>query len=92
MTAKVNEATTGGRDNQKPRSICHTLDRQNVCISWANYIGSTLRNGESGDIGNFAAKCAAAGMSSEFKATTSDGGIIFICVSNRASGCDNTIG
>jgi len=88
---EINSAFTGGRDNQNPRSICHVYDNQNLCVSWANYDTHTLKNGESGDIGGFAAKCVKQGWSSEFKATDSNNGVIYICVSDRASGCGSGV-
>lgn len=92
IQSEVSNAFNGSRDYQNPRSICHTVDGANVCTSWATYSTSTLPNGASGDIGNFAAQCTEYGYSAEFKATLNDGGVMFICVSNRGTGCSTSIG
>ncbi|GAC96553.1 sequence orphan [Pseudozyma hubeiensis SY62] len=88
---EVNNAFTDGRDNWKLRSICHVYDGDNICLSWANYDTNTLKNGESGDIGGFAAARIKKGWSSELKATDCNNGVIYICVSNRATGCGSGV-
>jgi hypothetical protein len=92
IASEISEATSGGRDNQSPRSVCHTIDGDNVCTTWANYNSNNLPSGASADMGDYSAKCAKEGGSSEFKATDSSGGVIFVCVSNRATGCSSSIG
>lgn len=85
-------AFSNGRGNQKPRSICHTYDSNNLCTSWATYDAQNIPSGEKGDLAGFAASCAKEGYSSEFKATNANGGMIFVCISNRAKGCGTHIG
>jgi hypothetical protein len=91
IATELQEAFNGKRDNQSPRSICITKDGDTLCTSWANYNTGKLANGESGDIANFALKCGQSGGSAEFKATTTDGGIIYVCVSDRAKGCGSNV-
>ncbi|CAD0029232.1 unnamed protein product [Aureobasidium pullulans] len=83
----LSEAFSGGRDNKNPRSVCLTRDGKNLCVSWATYTGSGLKGGESGDITYYSTQCALQGGSSEFKTSMADGGILYICVSDRADGC-----
>ncbi|QIW99380.1 hypothetical protein AMS68_004898 [Peltaster fructicola] len=83
----LGEAFNGIRDNKKPRSVCISRDGANLCVSWATYDTASLKSGEPSDIANFAVSCGKSGGSSEFKTVMSDGGILFICVSNRATGC-----
>jgi hypothetical protein len=81
ITTELGEAFNGKRDNQTPRFICITKDGDTLCTSWANYSTGKLPSGESGDIEGFAVKCGQSGGSA------TDGGIVYICVSNRAKGC-----
>jgi putative hemolysin len=85
------EAFNDSRDNQAPRPICVTKDGNIICTSWANYNTGKLANGESRDIANFAVKCGQSGGGAEFKAITSDGNILYICVSNRAKSRDSNV-
>ncbi|KAK9319962.1 hypothetical protein V1517DRAFT_310275 [Lipomyces orientalis] len=87
INAEITNAFSGGRGGQSPRSICHTLDGGNICTSWATYDSSSLQNGESADMAGFAAACVKNGMSAEFKGTDSNGGLIFVCISGRSTGC-----
>lgn len=87
----LGEAFNGSRDNQKPRSICLSRDGHNLCVSWATYDTAKLRAGEASNIQQYSIDCGVTGGSAEFKNVMSDGGILFICVSNRADGCGQNV-
>lgn len=87
---RLSQTLTNGRVNKNPRSICRTYDNDGLCTSCANYISNNLKNGESTDMANFAAKCDKKGRSSQFAGTDSSNGVIYICVSNRSGGCSDT--
>ena len=91
LSGLLKEAFSGGRDNSRPRSVCLSRDKNNLCVSWASYTGSGLRSGEANSITQFSTECAQSDGSAEFKTTMSDGGILFICVSNRADGCGKSV-
>ncbi|KAK6008126.1 hypothetical protein QM012_000029 [Aureobasidium pullulans] len=87
----LGEAFSNGRDDDKPRSVCLSRDKHNLCVSWASYTGSGLKSGESNDITYYSTQCANSGGSAEFKTSMADGGILFICVSDRADGCGKSV-
>ncbi|ORY25619.1 hypothetical protein BCR39DRAFT_560937 [Naematelia encephala] len=72
--------------DRSPRSACLTMDEANLCTTWVNYDSRYLPNGASADLANFSMSCAKNGGRSEFKDLTTDDGVVFICVSGRASG------
>ena len=87
----LNESFAYGRGYHDPRNTCLTQNNQNICVSWASYEGGTISGDEQVDVANFAVGCAQGGGSSEFKATMSDGGTLYVCVSNRATGCGSSV-
>lgn len=87
----LKEALNGVRDNQKPRSICLNRNGHNLCVSWATYDTDKTTPAEADGIVKHSLECAQTGGSAEFKTETRDGGLLFVCVSNRADGCKNHI-
>lgn len=84
-------ALNGVRDNKSPRSICLSRNGSNLCLSWATYDTDKATAAEADDIVRHSLGCAQSGGSAEFKTETRDGGLLFVCVSNRADGCKNYI-
>lgn len=91
VTLKIDEAFSGGRGGESPRSICTVYNTESgenrLCCSWSNYYMKNLPNGASGDVGNFAAHCAEKGGSAQYKDKDGDGGTVYVCISDRATGC-----
>ncbi|KAH0282531.1 hypothetical protein KCU62_g9671, partial [Aureobasidium sp. EXF-3399] len=50
LSGLLTEAFSKGRDNSRPRSVCLSRDKNNLCVSWAWYTGSRLRSGEANSI------------------------------------------
>lgn len=88
----LHEAFNGKRDNQKPRSVCLVRDGHNLCVSWAAYSTDKATDAEDNAITRFSVECAQKGGSSEFETTDGNGGLVYICVSNRAKGCTAHVG
>lgn len=91
ISGLLKEAFNGKRDHQKPRSVCLARDGKNLCVSWATYDTDKATSGEESDIVRYSIECANSKGSAEFKTQTSDGGTLFICVSNRATGCGESV-
>ena len=87
----LTEAFQNGRGKDTPRSVCLTRDGKNLCVSWASYDDADLQPGENLDIATRAVGCAGMSGSSEFESQTTDGKIVYICVSNRATGCKSSV-
>ncbi|KAI6814565.1 hypothetical protein KC340_g16034 [Hortaea werneckii] len=92
LSQQLDKAFDGKRDGKSPRSICYTENKKRLCTSWATYSGDVATTGEKNDITRYSRECAESGGSTEFKTTTTDGGVLFICVSNRPDGCHGGIG
>lgn len=92
LNSLLQESINGKRDNQKPRSVCLSRDGKNMCVSWASYSTDKATGAEDNDITNYSVQCAKSGGSAEFKTGTGDGGLLFICVSDRADGCNKNVG
>lgn len=88
IRVEIKEALNHRRSNDLPKSICFVRDRTNLCTSWVNYNSNMLRDGESADSASFAASCIKIGGSVEFKAATSNGGIVYACVRSKCDAGD----
>ncbi|KAG9853844.1 hypothetical protein KCU98_g2855, partial [Aureobasidium melanogenum] len=75
----INGSPSHARDDDYPRSICLSRDKNDSCISWASYTGSGLPGRDENTITDFSIECAQSGGSAEFKTMMSDGEILFIC-------------
>ncbi|KAH0279957.1 hypothetical protein KCU91_g1368, partial [Aureobasidium melanogenum] len=75
----INGPLSHSRDDDYPRSICLSRDKNDSCISWASYTGSGLTGIDENAITDFSIECAQSGGSAEFKTIMSNGGILFIC-------------
>lgn len=91
LSGLLKEAFSNGRDNDRPRSICLTRDKNNLCVSWASYTGSGLPGKDADTITRFSTECAQSDGSAEFKTVMDNGSILYICVSNRADGCGKSV-
>jgi len=92
ISSLLQESFNGKRDNQSPRSVCLSRDGHNLCVSWATYNTENTSGAEDADIVKYSVQCAQSGGSSEFKTSTAGNGLLFICVSNRAKGCQQSVG
>ena len=92
VSSLMQEAFNGKRDNQSPRSVCLARDGHNLCVSWATYDTDKTTQAENADVVKYSVQCAQSGGSSEFKTTTAGNGVLFICVSDRAKGCEQSVG
>lgn len=88
----MQEAFNGKRDNKKPRSVCLSRDGHNLCVSWATYDTDKTTDAEDADIVKFSVLCAQSGGSAEFQTETAGNGLLYICVSDRAKGCEQNVG
>ena len=82
----------GGGDNRSPRSVCLANGKDKICVSWATFSAANLKPGEASDITKYSEDCAMSGGSSKFQTVLDDGGIMFICVSDRPDGCSKDTG
>ena len=92
VSSLMQEAFNGNRDNKNPRSVCLARDGHNLCVSWATYDTEKTSGAENADIVKYSVQCAQSGGSSEFKTSTAGNGVLFICVSDRAKGCEQSVG
>jgi hypothetical protein len=92
INSLLQEAFNGKRDNKSPRSVCLSRDGHNLCISWATYNTEVTTGAEDADIVKYSVQCAQSGGSAEFKTSTGSNGLLFICVSDRAKGCEQSVG
>jgi hypothetical protein len=92
ISSLLREGFNRKRDNQNPRSVCLSRDGHNLCVSWATYSTEVTTGAEDADIVKYSVQCAQSGGSAEFKTSTSGNGLLFICVSNRAKGCQQSVG
>jgi hypothetical protein len=91
IVALLKEISSGRRLDKKPRSACITRNSSNLWVSWATYATSKMTSAEETEISTFSKECGFKGYSSEFKAVLTTGDLLYVCVSNRAKGCSNSL-
>ena len=91
IVALLKEIDYGSRLDKKPRSACITRDSSNLCVSWATYATSKMTSAEETETSTFSKACELKGYSSEFKAVLTNGDLLYVCVSDRAKGCSDSL-
>ncbi|KAK9244142.1 hypothetical protein V1506DRAFT_542351 [Lipomyces tetrasporus] len=78
------------RIHESPTSICHYYDTATMCVSWAEYDESYARYATITKMASKIANCVVNGYSFEAKVKLHNGDIIYVCFSDRSSGCTDT--
>ena len=87
----MQEAFNGARDNKKPRSIGLPTDGHNICVSWATYDTDKTTDVEDADVVKRPVQCAQSGASAAFQTEIVGDCLPYICVSDRARGCQQNV-